>query len=911
MSTFSWVSFYAELANKILGYKDSRSKLVDDIVDAFETHGIEMSKGFFIEGQLPEEVDPFTFYSLFNRYTNDRMEILLAFRDKFGVETEPPVDFDGIPVQYTGTLRFFDDAKAGNEYVSALWDLFVSAMDLADDDNEITRKAFISSFDKAQGLSGLKWNLTMGLFWIRPEKFLNLDSRNRIYMSYEKHVPESISSKLRIVDKKNAITGEEYLALINMCEKCFDGEWSWDSFESLSYEAWIRTLHNSEYYGHMEEPNELELETFTDSWYEPCMRIGTNAYDPDLTKDQYLKCFQEIKNENPQWLDVLAYLINMGGKATCTQIAERYGLDPQHYNVNAANISEKVIKMSGCKPWVKKNGEKSNWPVLFVGKDVSKDDTIPGTFVYNVRPYVRQAMMEIGPVVYQDENEKEKVLVVTDNKMSMFPKNMILQGPPGTGKTYITMMYAVAIIEGKTLEDIKTQPYGEIKKRYDEYYGDKRIAFTTFHQSFGYEEFIEGIKPVMDGEDEAGVDIQYTIESGVFKKFCDEAAGPVVVEEDTVDYGFRKNPTIWKVSLGGTGENPIRKECLDNGHIRIGWDEYGPNIADAEVTKGRVVLNTFVNRMQEGDIVLSCFSSKTIDAIGVVIGDYEWHEEFGEYQRLRKVNWLAKGFEYDIYEMNGGNAMTLPTVYRLSVTLEDVLKILEEVSGDEGPKYVANDKPYVFIIDEINRGNISKIFGELITLIEDTKRIGRPEEMHLTLPYSGKSSAVPDNVYIIGTMNTADRSIAMMDTALRRRFDFVEMQPDPSVLSGINVQGIDIEKMLTVMNQRIELLYDREHTLGHSYFLPLKNDPTLPKLAAIFKQDIVPLLQEYFFDDYEKIRLVLADNQKDEEHQFITTNDVVVADLFGNTDIVDSLEDYDIHWNVFDTDPEAYRGIYE
>jgi len=177
---------------------------------------------------------------------------------------------------------------------------------------------------------------------------------------------------------------------------------------------------------------------------------------------------------------------------------------------------------------------------------------------------------------------------------------------------------------------------------------------------------------------------------------------------------------------------------------------------------------------------------------------------------------------------------------------------IDEIKSDEPLKN------YILIIDEINRGNISKIFGELITLIEPSKRIGADEEIKVKLPYSNDDFGVPQNLYILGTMNTADRSIALMDTALRRRFEFIEMLPDLEVLNDLLVDGINIKLMLEKINQRVEYLYDRDHTIGHSYFISLKENATLEELENIFKNKIIPLLQEYFYDDWEKILMVLG-----------------------------------------------------
>ena len=473
------------------------------------------------------------------------------------------------------------------------------------------------------------------------------------------------------------------------------------------------------------------------------------------------------------------------------------------------------------------------------------------------------------------EDGKKGVELKKDKKIIEYPHNQILYGPPGTGKTYNSTIYSVAIVENKSYEEVKVEAredYPAVKARYEGYKKQGRIAFTTFHQSYGYEEFIEGIRPVMaNDEPNLKSDVKYSIESGVFKAFCEKAT---MTKNDREEYGLNDNPNVWKVSLAKAKDNPVRDECLKNNHIRIGWDEYGEEISEDNIDDygGKNPLNAFINKMRVGDIVLSCYTSSVIDAVGVVTGDYRWDESYSYYKRVRDVKWIVKGIRENIIDINNGSVMTLSTVYKMKVSVGDVMRIIEKY--ESGKNRAKQEKEnYVFIIDEINRGNISKIFGELITLIEDTKRAGAAEAMEVTLPYSGSSFSVPDNVYILGTMNTADRSIALMDTALRRRFSFVEMMPDTDVIKKLgitNVEGLDVVQMLNTINARIEFLYDREHTIGHAFFTRLKEKPTVDKLADIFEKSIIPLLQEYFYEDYRKIQLVLGDNKKsDDKYRFI------------------------------------------
>ncbi|MBV5300627.1 MAG: AAA family ATPase [Methylococcales bacterium] len=225
----------------------------------------------------------------------------------------------------------------------------------------------------------------------------------------------------------------------------------------------------------------------------------------------------------------------------------------------------------------------------------------------------------------------------------------------------------------------------------------------------------------------------------------------------------------------------------------------------------------------------------------------------------------------------------------------------------------ASDKSednYVLIIDEINRGNISKIFGELITLVEDSKRAGNDEALSVILPYSKKNFEIPNNLHLIGTMNTADRSLSLIDLALRRRFNFIEMPPRPDLLRDILVNGINIEKMLTVMNKRITILYDREHTLGHAFFMPLKKSSTIEKLAEIFENKIIPLLQEYFYDDWRKVRVVLGDDRRNKKVQFFSEKSEIENDLFEDETVAENAIFFELNLPAF-KNVDAYKGIYE
>ncbi|QOQ88200.1 AAA family ATPase [Campylobacter peloridis] len=390
-------------------------------------------------------------------------------------------------------------------------------------------------------------------------------------------------------------------------------------------------------------------------------------------------------------------------------------------------------------------------------------------------------------------NESNKI----QNKQLNFednnpPLNQILYGPPGTGKTYHTIDKALEIL-GENLKDRDDK-----KAKFDEYVKNGQIVFTTFHQSYGYEEFVEGIKPRIDNE-ENSKEIEYEIKDGIFKELCQKA----LENRDSIkNFNFHINKLKEKVKVDDNNpekyfELPNTKYSIQyrNGRtFRIKFDDMSKNHKDYPVNIDNI------EKLYKTSSIDEIYNSAYVKAI---------------------LNYLK------------------------SQGLEDYKEKDEKAN-----------LPYIIIIDEINRGNVSKIFGELITLIEPSKRIGEEEEIKVKLPYSGKDFGVPKNVYIIGTMNTADRSITSLDTALRRRFEFVEMMPDISKLST-NCEGVNLQELLKAINTRIEYLLDREKTIGHAFFIGIDN---LEKLKNVFQNKIIPLLQEYFYNDYALIDAVLNYN---------------------------------------------------
>jgi len=541
-----------------------------------------------------------------------------------------------------------------------------------------------------------------------------------------------------------------------------------------------------------------------------------------------------------------------------SKVAERLGLD---YTVKQnGKVAEmmKGFKMYGELNAVLRNSPeaKEAFANLLEEDDTLYRDPALHTFTIDFGFWISCWYEGADKKLYLNQpSEKMEKFIKEARDLLHSKKNIILQGAPGTGKTYNTAALALAIIDGYVPES-----HEEIMERYEELRDEKRIGFTTFHQSMDYEDFIEGIKPVHEG----GA-VSYKIEDGIFKELCSSAkvASEVVASgTDNLMEGMNANPTIWKVSLEGTGDNPTRRDCMANGYIRIGWAEYGDidfTEDNPKVTEGKNILRAFQNDMQIGDVVVSCFSQDETDAIGIVTGDYEFRPEGGELPRYRTVRWVVKDIKHNIKDINNGKHMTLGTVYRLGIAMDDLLEVVKQHAPVVKTIAEPSEKPYVLIIDEINRANVSKVFGELITLIEKDKRIGAEHPVTLALPYSKqKDFGVPQNLYLIGTMNTTDRSTGTLDYAIRRRFAFLTIPANREIIKNETARQLfdDVKKF--IVSHKYADMDIEDLMVGHSYFMADDDAGLIMKM----KYEVIPLIKEYIKDG------ILSVNQDEANRYF-------------------------------------------
>lgn len=441
-------------------------------------------------------------------------------------------------------------------------------------------------------------------------------------------------------------------------------------------------------------------------------------------------------------------------------------------------------------------------------------------------------------------------------------KNIILQGAPGTGKTYNTAALALSIC-GETIPE----KHEDVMKRYGELQKEGRIGFCTFHQSMDYEDFVEGIKPKTVNEQ-----ISYEIEPGIFKTMCENAKS-IITEKKSEKIDFSKT-RVFKMSLGEKGKNDaeIFDYCLENNVVGLGWGgdkdfsqcKTREDFKALDDTWGAFAMEVFKQWMQMGDIILISDGTKSVKAIARIAGDYEFRKDAPiDMCQFRKVEWLYTGDLIPISKLYDKN-LSQQSIYAFYFTprygkpdYNGTIKV--DVINDIITGKVDDETPqnYVLIIDEINRGNVSKIFGELMTLLEADKRLGGEHPIKVTLPYSKESFGVPSNLYIIGTMNTTDRSVGNIDYAVRRRFSFVTLKADKELVKQNSIPTAvelfeSVESFLK--KNRIDMDFD-DLMVGHSYFFAKDEN----ELTLKWQYEILPLLNEYIKDNIVNAKTISSD----------------------------------------------------
>lgn len=628
------------------------------------------------------------------------------------------------------------------------------------------------------------------------------------------------------------------------------------------------------------------------------------------------------------WQGKKNYIIRCGSRRTSSKIGDvRLGsifCMPQKlaFKIDIENspLKKQEVNLVDENHLTKLKGALSTWNELFTNSPYYQAEHTEGFW-----PNDYSILAQDDELDSEAEDELDKLAEITPQLKTIPTLSQILFGPPGTGKTYSTIDAALEILDPEFLEGHQSDRE-KLKNKFDEFVKNQHIRFVTFHQSFSYEDFVEGLSA-----DTENGQIHYDVKSGVFMQLCESAAAKVVKSEKTSS--DISNRRVWKMSLGNTlGEDAyIFDECIAKNRILLGYGERidftGVKNADEvfqrfsaagydDVKHGSFAVNivtTFVTRMNVGDLVVVSDGNTKFRAIGEITGNYESinrEEEDDYYGQSRSVRWLRVYSPSLPYEQLLNKSFSQMTIYQLKEPTLDREKLATLLSdSSESSEAGDNQTPRVLIIDEINRGNISKIFGELITLIEPSKRAGQTEALEVILPYSKKPFSVPSNVYIIGTMNTSDRSLAGLDIALRRRFVFKEMPPKPELLDAVVVKGVNIGELLRVMNQRIEVLLGRDYCLGHAYFMSLTNESNIGDLAAIFQKQIFPLLQEYFFEDWQRIQWVLNDHNKTSFKFIERKEESLIRELFGaDLPISEAQLPWIINKNSF-LSAEAYKGI--
>lgn len=816
---FDWINFYSEFATKLLEFKNNRAELIADIQSAYSAINMKLPKLESEDSII--DIDPFTVFGLFNKgITNaNRTAILESFATVFNIKSKVPDNFDGIPVLNNLKATYYgfkDDRQVAD--IDNLWGLYESAINLAEKDDAANREIFIKWYDTVHDQLGIRWNITMGLYWIRPYEFINLDSRNRWFIVDPDNMPVDFVNSVK--KKLNKVPyAAEYLAIKDACLHALkDGNYEYKNYPELSYKAWIVSKQVNQ------EKAEVKGKKFS--------------------KAAFLRWFAPL----------IQALRDLGGSGTPAEARAKI--------IENEQLSEDEINQTRGK----NNVNKFENEVAFARN-----------YLVNAG-YIDKSVYGIWTLT-----EAGKSVDMTSEMASDIFKNVLSSNPSKQGKN----------IDALADEDVHTVRYwlyapGEGSCMWDEFY-------TSGIMAIGWGEI--GDLSKFDSKDAMKIKMREVIDESLSYKNAAHATWQFANEMKIGDIVFVKKGMHQIIGRGVVMSDYEYDNTRD--------DEY-KNIRQVDWTHngewphpGQAVMKTLTDITSYTDYVEklnSLFEDETEedaedvektyppytkeDFLSEVFMPEEEYDKLSGILRIKKniilqgapgvgKTFVAKRIAFSMMGVKDVERVMMVQFHQ-SYSYEDfIMGFRPSTDGFElkrGAFYnfckkaeIDGDNDYFFIIDEINRGNLSKIFGELFMLIENDKR-----GVSLQLLYSDEKFSVPKNIYIIGMMNTADRSLAMLDYALRRRFAFFEIKPafttDGFREYRMSLENEKFDKLIACVESLNNVISNDESLgdgfcIGHSYFCNLLPDTINDQvLSGIVEYELIPLLKEYWFDEPTKVK---------------------------------------------------------